>query len=610
MKRYVWFILIISIVLGLAACTKTIEKETIMPVGPEKVDPVIRTTAQGTVKGVVQENGSYAWLGIPFAQPPVGELRWKAPLPPKAWEGIFQADKEKLSSVQFVSTLTSGVKDMDGDGLVGSEDCLYLKVYAPSGTTSLDRLPVMYWIHGGGNNSGSMLSYKGTNLAETQKVVVVTIQYRLGALGWFFHPALIDESASAENRSGNWAVLDMIRGLEWVQENIEQFGGDTSNVTIFGESAGGADVLALMLSSRAKGLFHKGIVESGGVYTTPMAMASNYVDDTPAGHAFSSKEIINKILVRDGKAADRNAAKKLQMTMSASEIKTLLYSQDAVEFLKLYNPKGERNYPSPKMFQDGLVQPNMAAIEAFASGNYNQVPVILGTNRDERRIYMYSDPNWRKVFAANPAAYIRYAKYGSDAWKLRGVDSIARAIQPVQGDTVYAYRFDWDEEAVVNGTDIGVLIGAGHTTEIPFVFGDWNASLVPQNLMFPEEAKPFRDALSKSMMSYWSQMAYTGNPGTGRDGKEVHWQPWENGKGKPKMIIFDTTRDRGIRMSDYEITAESLKADFLADTSFEDQKIQCETYVATFLRNGQFDEEEYMSLGKEGCGEFPVDTMR
>jgi para-nitrobenzyl esterase len=125
--------------------------------------------------------------------------------------------------------------------------------------------------------------------------------------------------------------------------------------------------------------------------------------------------------------------------------------------------------------------------------------------------------------------------------------------------------------------------------------------------MFPEEAKPYRDGLSKSMMSYWANMAYTGNPGRGRDGKEVQWMPWENGKGKPKMMIFDTSRDGGIRMSDFEITPENFKAEFMADTSFEDQDILCETYAATFSRTGLFDREEYRNLGADGCGDYPLE---
>ena len=605
MKRKIGiFLLLLSFLMGISACPK--KNETVKTI-PEIKDPTMRTTSQGTLTGVIQDNGSYAWLGIPFAKPPVGELRWKAPRKPTAWDGVFPAIQESMSSVQFVSTLTSGYKDEDGDGLVGSEDCLYLKVYAPSGTTPETRLPVMYWIHGGGNNSGSMLSYNGGNLSETQKVVVVTVQYRLGAMGWFFHPALVDENAGKEDRSGNYAVLDMIYGLEWVRDNIAQFGGDAANVTIFGESAGGADVMALMLSPRAKGLFHKAICESGGVGTTPMYMASNFKDDDPPGHPFSSKEIINKILIRDGKANNREEAKALQLTMTDTEIKDLLYAQDSTSFLKLYNPKAQRNYPSPKMFEDGLVQPDMPAIEAFASGKYNQVPLILGTNRDERRIYMYSDPKWRKIFATKPSAYIQYAKYGTDAWKLRGVDSLVRTLQPVQAGAVYAYRFDWDEEAVVNGADIGILIGAGHTTEIPFVFGDWDASLVPAAYMFPEEGKPYRDGLSKSMMSYWTQMAYTGAPGKGRDEKEVEWLPWTTGKGEPKMIIFDTTRDGGIRMSDYEITADKLKREFMNDKTFDDQETLCNAYVETFLRSGLFDRDEYLSLGKEGCADYPVE---
>ncbi|MGH1470790.1 MAG: carboxylesterase family protein [Cellvibrionaceae bacterium] len=564
-------------------------------------DPLEKIINSGRIKGVSQKNGSYSWLGIPYAKPPVGELRWKLPQPVEPWEGTFVADNPNHPCPQFASTVSRWLSDDDGDGLLGEEDCLYLSVYAPSSIKdSNKKLPVMYWIFGGGNNSGYSGSYNGSILAEDQQVIVVAIDYRLGTLGWLIHPAILDEGASGAAASGNWSTVDTIHGLKWVQENIEVFGGDKNNVTIFGESAGGANVMSLVTSPIAKGLFHRAIVESGGVSTTSIAQGQNFIDDEAKGHRNSSREIINKILIRDGKASNRDDAKAIQLAMSNNEIKELLYRQSATSFLRLYNPSGARNYPAPKKFADGTVFVKEPPLKQLASGQYNQVPMILGTNRDERRIYLFRDPKWTQVIKENPGDYIRAAKYPSDLWKLRAVDGLARIMAPVQDDQIFTYRFDWDEEAVTEGSDLATAIGAGHSVEMAFVFGDWDVGFVPADVMYDPKNLDSRIKLSKSMMAYWGSFAYTGKPGKGTLDDQVEWQAWENGEGKPKMIILDTDADGGIRMSEEEMTKETVKAEFLSE-DFSDQKLQCDIYKSTFTVLGNFDEAEYQSLGDGSC---------
>ncbi len=562
---------------------------------PQTDDPTLVTIADGQVRGIVQENGSRAWLGIPYAKPPVGELRWKLPQPVAAWDGEFDASKKIQPCPQFASVLSRGVEDPDGNGIVGEEDCLYLSVYAPNKKADKP-LPVMYWIYGGGNNSGFAGDYDGGFLAEQHDVIVVAINYRLGALGWFLHESILEEGATGAAASGNWSTVDTIHGLEWVRDNIAAFGGDPNNVTIFGESAGAANVLTLMVSPMAKGLFHKAISESGGAQAMSMESAVNYTDDEIAGVPLSSKEIINKILIRDGKATDRAEAKAFQDSLSNAEVRELLYAESAASLLKLYNPDGARNYASPKKTMDGTVLKTTPPMELLASGDYHQVPMIFGTNRDERRIYMYREPKWQAVLQADPAEYIRVAKYQSDLWKLRAVDGIARATVPVQGDNVYTYRFDWDEQATFRGVDLSVAIGAAHATEMAFIFGDWNVGFVDKNILYSEETNPGRDKLSKSMMSYWANFAYTGSPGKGRDGQEVEWQAWQLGEGKPKMIILDSDNDGGIRMSTEEMTAASVKAEFMADT-FSSAENRCALYRSTMAAIRLFDREEYAGLG-------------
>ena len=186
----------------------------------------LRCISQGELTGQVAANGALAWRGIPYAQPPVGELRWKAPRPPLAWRGRLAAIKDGPACFQSLH-LAAPFVDTDGDGFIGGEDCLYLNIFAPADSTPADRLPVMYWIYGGGNVGGHNASpaYDGSVLAQTHRVVVVTINYRLGMLGWFLHPALARLAGRAEDRSGNWGTLDTIRGLAWVREQHPRLRG-------------------------------------------------------------------------------------------------------------------------------------------------------------------------------------------------------------------------------------------------------------------------------------------------------------------------------------------------------------------------------------------------
>lgn len=561
----------------------------------------LRTIAQGELTGLVAENGSLVWRGIPFAQPPVGELRWKAPRKPQPWTGRLAATKNGNACFQGMA-LAAPFKDDDGDGFIGSEDCLYLNIFAPANTSAADRLPVMYWIYGGGNVGGHNATpgYDGSVLAEKHKVIVVAINYRVGTMGWFMHTAFAGHDTSAADRSGNWGTLDTIRGLEWVHDNVTAFGGDPRNVTIFGESAGGINVYSLMLSPMARGLFHRAISQSGGLLEMPMTKALNFADDATPGMPNSAPEVVNQILIRDGKAKDRQEAKAKQLAMSNAEITKLLYSQTPAQLNKIINPTGMRLYPAPRLFSDGAVLPARPAIEAIAKGLFNRVPIITGTNRDERRLYMFIDPRWRAILAANPDDYVRYANYGSLTWKQRAVDDVARAMIKAGHPDVYAYRFDWDEQGVLGGMNMSVALGACHAMEIPFVFGQSGNAIVPMGA-----DNPARRALSDSMMSYWTQFAYQGNPSRGRNGKEVNWTPWNNKPGANKMIIFDTAPDGGIRMSSEEVTQESIKRTLVNDREFKDQKLHCEIYAGIF-RGIAWSDDEYKKLGREGCDKFPL----
>jgi para-nitrobenzyl esterase len=590
-----------------------------MLIRPEAPEPRIviadsattRSTATGDVVGFIDHYDANAWLGIPFAQPPVGDLRWKAPVAATPWEGT-RAALDIGSACTQIGNVLSGAKPEAYGAPDGSEDCLYLNVWAPAilseVPTGNDRLPVMFWIHGGGNSIGhaGSASYSGAHLATRHNVVLVSANYRLGPFGWFAHPAL-RENASAADDSGNYGTLDNILALQWVQDNIGKFGGDPGNVMIFGESAGARDVLTLMASPLAAGLYHRAVVQSGGYGVSDLANAENYSDDEVPGHESSSREVINRILIKGGLAADRDAAKTFQDQMSLAEVAAYLRGKSAAEILGGYEESTGSMLNMPQIFGDGHVLPKGETNSSLFldTANYNVTPIILGTNRDEAKLFMMMGGDAVNSIMGIPwsfkdeAAYERDNRYSTDAWKVRGVDDLAAILRETQGDSVFAYRFDWDEERSVFGFDLGKALGAAHGFEINFVFGNFGSTFGLN--LYDDESIPFRDRLSDSMMSYWAEFAYSGSPGKGRDGNQVEWKSWENGDDSTeRLMVLDTDRDQGIRMISDRLHIDDIKARFKADPSYATQKEYCEAYKL-FFRGDAFDQDEYSNLGSEGC---------
>lgn len=573
-----------------------------------------RFTSAGKVVGYMEDNQTHAWLGIPYAKPPVGNLRWKAPLPPQPREETLKALDICPVCPQYGGPLSVDSKK-EYDTPVGSEDCLYLNIWAPAFPPDAipdtdGRLPVMMWIHGGGNSVGHGGYYSGKFLAAKYNVIVVTINYRLGPLGWFSHPALISESMSPGDRSGNYGTLDIVQALAWVRDNISNFGGNPENVTVFGESAGAVDTLSMMLSPYAKGLFHKAAVQSGMARVTPVATAENYIDDSAGkGHLYSSRETINRLLMADHNLPDRNAAVSYQNKMSNAEIAAYLRSKSSDDILRAYVPGPFGMISFPALFQDGNVLPKGNPLEIFKdTAKYNAVPLIIGTNRDEYKIFMAQDKEFINRYLGvivrfkDEKFYELFSRYKSDFWKAFGVDEIALAISQSRGENIYAYRFDWDEEPKFLGMDFAKLIGAGHGLEIPFVFNSFNTRMGLMKMIFSEKNRPGCRLLSDSMSSYWAQFARTGDPEGGIDGKQFEWLPWNSSMpDTDKFIVFDTPAGGGIRMSSDIIRIMDIKSRILTDARFPDREKHCLTYVSLFKDTPLWNDEEYKHLGGMGC---------
>lgn len=592
--------LIIVLVLGVAGWWAYSQFTKPTP-HPHLVDERTRVeTDRGAVVGFVDRLGSHAWMGIPFAAAPVGELRWRAPQPAPAWADERQVLQHGNLCPQFASALSGASQTPDGS-IIGSEDCLYLNVWAPSDAQDL---PVMVWLHGGGNSIGHGGSYSGDALATQENVVLISINYRLGPLGWFSHPALA--TGDPLDDSGNYGSLDVIAALQWTRDNVAAFGGDPTNVTLFGESAGAADTLAMMASPLARGLFHKAIVQSGGFRTSTIDTAQNFIDDLRAGHAFSAREVVNKLLVNDGAAADRATARQQQVDTSAGELKRYLYSKSAEEILTVYDGGGFGMIDFVQLLADGHVLPKGSTEDVFAStDNYNAVPVMLGTNRDETALFMVRDPrnveNRLGLFPKlkDEAAYLTDVRYSSLAWKIRGVDDLARLMSKHRPEDVYAYRFDWDEEDSIMGYDLSKALGAAHGLEIAFAFGEFEGGM-GLSYLYPQT--PQRDQLSRSMMGYWANFARTGSPAKGSSGSEVEWTPW--GANDQRMLVLDTTTDAGIRMSAEEVTTAGLKAELATDTGIASNEQRCRLYVQNFANGDTLDAAEYRDFGPAGCSDF------
>jgi para-nitrobenzyl esterase len=439
--------------------------------------------------------GVAAYKGIPYAAPPVGPLRWKAPQPAAPWKGRRKADAFGHRCPQ--NRIYDDMIFRDEP----SEDCLYLNVWAP---VKAKGAPVMVWIHGGGFVTGSASEPRqdGGKLAA-KGVVVVGINYRLGVFGFFAHPELTRESG--RNASGNQGLLDQVAALQWVKRNIAAFGGDPGNVTIFGESAGSFAVSAHMASPLSRGLFHRAIGESGAFFTAgDQAMA-------PKGLAASEQ------------AGAQFASEQGAPTLAA------LRAKPAAELLKAASgPAAFRFGPN----LDGALLPQ-AAYDVFAAGGQSHVPLLAGWNADEIRAAVTLNPNKptvasfgeqvRQRFGAHADAVLKAYAAATDAEALESSASLLNDTfigyatwkwiemhEVTGGSPVYRFSFDRDIPLPPNHTVNGRPVtreetGARHAGEIEYVFGTLDS--VPKVVWDPQDR-----ALSEQMMGYWTNFARSGDP--------------------------------------------------------------------------------------------------
>jgi para-nitrobenzyl esterase len=482
---------------------------------PKPANPAVVVTDKGAVRGVIV-SGMRSFKGIPYAAPPVGSLRWKPPQRAAAWTGVRAATGFGSNCPQAAGFFGK---------LSDNENCLFLNVYTPvSAGKPGSKLPVMFWIHGGALVSGEGDDYNPVALVK-QGVVVVTINYRLGLLGFLAHPALAAESTT--HSSGDYGLMDQQAALAWVKRNIARFGGSPANVTIFGESAGGLSVRSQLVSPLAKGLFQKVIIESGG-----------YAETLPTeAQAESAGEATATALG----CSDQSAA-----CLRNVPVATLVANNAALNQL-------------PNI--DGKVLSSDYAT-AFKSGAFNRVPVLSGSNHDEWRLFveLLSDLSGKPVTAANFESQIQsqfsvpaslasviaqqypVSAYADPAYALgaAGTDVVfaCNARRDVQNlsQFVPTYQYEFNDEAAPNIflPALGYSLGAYHASEIQYLF--------PPPVSRLDAAQ---SQLALDMQKYWTQFAKKGDP---------------NGGGLPAWPKYTAASDQAMSLVEPAPSAESTFA--------------------------------------------------
>ena len=512
-------------------------------------------TDNGPVIGFIDQLGVKKWLGIPFAEPPISELRWRAPIKINNWKTLKEVNSFSPPCTQFQSSLTADGLVKPGD-IIGSEDCLYLNVYAPNSSKNKlennnELLPVMVWIHGGGNTTGMPSEYNPEIFVKTENIIFVSMSYRLGFFGWLSHPLIREQSGL--NASSNFGLLDQILAVQWVKDNIQFFGGNPNNITIFGESAGGQDVIALYTSPIAKGLFERAISQSGGTSVTSIADAEkiNRYDSTLKNNYkyrhLTTEEWID-VLYKKG---------LINSKFDDEEVLSDLRSLSSHDLMNAI-AKGEfwdEQRDLARIIGDDIVVPKEGILGSLSDSNkHANVPIIFGINKDENKLFNFFDEKYVSNFfniyfrVRDAFYYDLISDYQSLAWRSNGLDTPADLVKNSGQENVYAYRFDWDEQPSILGMDFSFLLGAGHGLEIPFVMGDFDFGRQTR-FLFTKKNESERIKLSKLIMQYWAHFAKAGYPNAQLE-NAVQWGKWpKGGINKDRIMILDTEQSNAPRMS-------------------------------------------------------------
>ncbi|MBS4208052.1 carboxylesterase family protein [Bacillus sp. FJAT-50079] len=512
-------------------------------VANEVENNAIRVTQYGKVKGDVDEAGeTIIWKGIPYGKAPEGELRWRAPEEPEAWDGELDATKPGETAIQ-----------LNQGEVTGGENPLNLDIFRPN--TNETDLPVLFYIHGGNNQIGNNSDLNGEYLASKMNAVIVTINFRLGALGFNPLPAL--KTGDPLENSGNFTLLDINQSLEWVANNIEEFGGAPDNITISGYSSGGRDVMAMLISPLFEGKFHKAISFSGG-----MTLADVENSQKVFAKAFAPLVVEDNIKTTEEEAYD-------WLLADDTEVRDYLFSISAERIAPLMGNAAIRMSVFPHLYTDGEIIPK----EGFETATFNEVPLIMLTGSKEFTYFANPDPYFKDVVENGTIftdskkldEYNFAVKYGSLLYELFNAQKSAEKMIDTYKAPIYTVDINWGSDAEVVGEEMATIVGATH--------GMWKPLLVKDGSGLQEQyLDAFNQAgtneLNEAFIAYLSNFLRTGDP----NGNELaQWQPWES-KEKGRNLLLDANKDEAlIGMSDERIVYTDVLEEMDTDQTISEE---------------------------------------
>jgi para-nitrobenzyl esterase len=505
---------------------------------PQYQAGLTQNTKFGPVKGVQKDN-ALIWEGIPYGRPPVGELRWRAPQDPEPWSEVRETIKE------------SAAVQLTRNGVTGSEDSLNLTIYRPS--SSATNLPVLFYIHGGNNQTGASTEFEASEFVGKTNSVVVTVNHRLDVLGFLNLPAL--KTGNPFEDSGNYALLDLNKALEWVRSNIEAFGGNPANITISGFSAGGRDVLAILASPLFNGKFQQAVSFSGGL--------------TIVEPAWSQKIFANKLarLVVEDNIKPTQAQAEAWLLDNSPEVRNYLYGLASERLVAAVGNGNIRMAAFPHLYADGAVLPQ----NSFDSRTYSSVPLILLDSGSEFSLFAANDPYFAQAKAngtllTDPKTRqeLKFAiKYGSLLYEYANAEDVVKRIGNAYKAPIYVIKVAWGSDPKLVGTEMAELWGAHHGIFLPLLIEKprYTSSLYPQAFV----SAGVQD-LSHKLQQYFKNFLWQGNPnGPGLP----QWNAWGI---KPNQLIVNADRNKAIitvsnKLTSYPEIIKLLRADNTIDAA-------------------------------------------
>lgn len=543
----------------------------------------VQNTRYGTLEGF-SEDGALHWFGVPYAQAPVNELRWKAPQPLEPWEGTLDATESMVTS-QTASVQAS--KDKAGNGtveattaLLGSEEgAVTLDITRPD--TDETGLPIFFYIHGGNNQTGKSAAFPATQFAQEVNCVVVSVNHRLGLLGYNALPAI--QTGTEEENSGNFGLLDLAAALDWVAENAESFGGDSGNITVTGSSAGGRNVMAMLISPVFEGKFQKAISYSGGMTVADM-------EDSQRVEA----RALAPLAVEKGGQSDEESAAQWLLT-DGEDVRDFLYSLSDEELAAAFGGAGIRMSAFPHHFADGVVLPE----EGFDTTVYNDVPVLMVNGDREFSTFCKSSPPFNTPSVAELMKdevllpQYRFAeKYGSLMYGyFNGEESAERMLGSGYESPIYTCIIRWGDDPAVVGEEYATIYGSYHCMTTPLM----THVLTNASSSYPElYASPSCQAVSSMLNTYYKNFLWSGNP---NGGELPQWDAWTSLDGTTQLIVDANDDGAWAEMSTDHISYAEIIERMEADHSIpDDQKTEM---IRTVLNGRWFSGEMDAYYGNE-----------